>query len=124
MILSLEQILIDIEIYRMNRQAHRGILTSCEKWLDDVIMNIGPAGNYLGERSTVTGIRSGTWLVDRMGVHEPLQSWEDTGRLTINDEAREQVDRILETHQSLPFHHEVEQALMQIHKKAKTIRDG
>jgi trimethylamine--corrinoid protein Co-methyltransferase len=41
MILSLEQILIDIEIYRMNRQAHRGIQTNREKWLGEVIERIG-----------------------------------------------------------------------------------
>lgn len=123
MILSLEQILIDIEIYRMNRQAHRGIRTFDEKWLDDVIESVGPAGNFLGERSTVMGIRSGSWLVDRLGVHEPFRSWEDAGRPTVKDEASEQVDEILANHQPLPFSEEIDQALALIYQKAKTIGD-
>lgn len=119
MILSMEQILIDIEIFRMSRQAHRGILTSKEKWLDEVIERIGPAGNFLAERSTIQGIRSGAWLVERLGVHVPLNKWEAAGRPSVNDEAKEKVDEILATHKPIPFSAEVERELEQIHQKAR-----
>lgn len=119
MILSLEQILIDIEIYHMNRQAHRGIQTSKEKWLDEVIESIGPAGNFLAERSTVKGIRSGTWLVNRMGVHEPFNAWQAAGQKSITDEAREKVSELLANHRPLTFSSEVERELDRIHQKAK-----
>lgn len=124
MILSLEQVLIDIEIYRMNRQAHRGILTFDEKWLDEVIESVGPAGNFLGERSTVLGIRSGSWLMNRLGVHEPYKSWEEAGRPTIKEETNQQVAEILATHQPLPFSSEVEQALSLIYQKSKIMAEG
>jgi trimethylamine--corrinoid protein Co-methyltransferase len=120
MILSLEQILIDIEIYHMNRQAHLGIQTLKEKWLEQVIDRVGPGGNFLAERTTVQGIRSGTWLVKRMGVHQPFNAWQASGRLSVTDEAREKVDEILARHKPLPFSTEVEQELDRIHQKAKT----
>jgi trimethylamine--corrinoid protein Co-methyltransferase len=124
MILSMEQILIDIEIYRMNRQAHRGIQTFEEKWLDDVIESVGPAGNFLAERSTVQGIRSGTWLVDRLGVHKPFNAWKDAGGPSIIDEAKEKVNEILATHRPLPFSAEIERELDRILHKAKISVNG
>jgi len=124
MVLSLEQIIIDIEIFRMNRQAHRGIPTEDEKWLDDVIRKVGPAGNYLGEKSTIQGIRSGNWLVNRLGVHQPLKTWEQAGRPGVLDEAREKVDHILKTHTPLPFNPEVEKELQRVHDRAVRLQDG
>jgi trimethylamine--corrinoid protein Co-methyltransferase len=124
MILSMEQILIDIEIYRMNQQASRGILTDDEKWLDEVIEKVGPAGSYLGERSTVQGIRSGTWLVNRMGVHTPLKAWEAAGRPTVEDHAREMVDEILTSHRPIPFPEDVERGLEEIYQKALASAQG
>ncbi len=77
MILSLEQLVIDAEMFRMNKQAHRGIGANENSWLDDVIQRAGPGGNFLGEKSTAVSMRSGEWLLPRLGVHEPQKSWED-----------------------------------------------
>ncbi len=124
MILSMDQLLIDIEIFRMNRQAHRGISTQKDKWLDDVIERVGPAGNFLGERSTRDSIRSGTWLINRLGIHEPLKSWEDAGKPTVDDQVKEKIDKILATHKPLPLDREIVQELGQIHQRAKQAFEG
>jgi trimethylamine--corrinoid protein Co-methyltransferase len=60
-ILSLEQLLIDVEVFRMYKRARQGIATAADKWLEDIIDQVGPGGNYLAERSTVQGIRNGEW---------------------------------------------------------------
>jgi len=120
MILSLEQLIIDIDIFRMNQQAHRGIATSKEKWLDGVIERVGPAGNFLGERSTREGIRSGDWLTNLLGVHEPLKAWEEAGKPSVLDEAREKVDTILASYRPLPLEPEIEKELDQIYLRSKT----
>ena len=60
MILSLEQLLIDAETFRMCRQAHRGIETGAEKWLDDVIERTGPGGHFLDHPTTLNAVRSKT----------------------------------------------------------------
>ena len=119
MILSLEQLVIDVEMFRMSRQAHRGIPTHDEAWLDEVIQKVGPGGNFLGEKSTIKNMRSGEWLMPRLGVHDTEQSWEKSGRKDVLDEAREQVDHILKTHKPLPLEDEVQKELDKIYKKAQ-----
>ncbi len=119
MILSLEQLVIDAEVFRMSKQAHRGIPTQDEAWLDEVIQKVGPGGNFLGEKSTIKNMRSGEWLIPRLGVHGTQQSWESSGRKDILDEAREKVDQILKTHKPLPLEDKVQDELDKIYKKAQ-----
>jgi trimethylamine--corrinoid protein Co-methyltransferase len=118
MILSLEQLVIDAEVFRMSKQAHRGILTNDEMWLDDVIQRVGPGGHFLGEKSTVTNMRIGEWLIPRLGVHDSQESWEMTGKKNILEEAREKVENLLSTHEPLPLSDEVEKELDKIQKRA------
>jgi trimethylamine--corrinoid protein Co-methyltransferase len=119
MVLSLEQLVIDAEVFRMSKQAHRGIMTNEEKWLDEVIQRVGPGGNYLGEKTTSVNMRSGEWLIPRLGVHDTQQAWERSGRKDILEDAREKVDQILRTHQPLPLGDDKEKELVRIAKKAK-----
>lgn len=119
MIMSLEQLLIDAEVFRMQKQAHRGILTHQDKWLDDVIQNVGPGGNFLGEKSTRTNLRSGTWLIPGLGVHETQKAWEEAGKRKIIEEAREKVDFLLAEHEPLALPLEVERELLNIEQRAR-----
>ena len=118
MILSLEQLVIDAEVFRMSKQAHRGIPAHEKMWLDDVIRRVGPGGNFLSERSTVANMRSGEWLLPGIGVHEAQESWEMAGKKDILEEAREKVENLLSTHKPLPLPDEVEKELDKIQKRA------
>jgi trimethylamine--corrinoid protein Co-methyltransferase len=113
---------IDAEVLRMAIQAHRGIRTTEDMWLDDVIQRVGPGGNFLGEKSTVTGMRTGEWLFPRLGEHGTKKAWEDAGKPDILEEAREKVDRLLAEHKPLPLPPEVEAELISIEAKAKESR--
>jgi trimethylamine--corrinoid protein Co-methyltransferase len=124
MILSLEQLVIDAEVFRMSKQAHRGILTHKEMWLDDVIQRVGPGGNYLGEKSTVANVRSGEWLIPDIGVHESQKAWENAGKVDILEEARAKVEDLLSTHKPLPLGEEIEKELKLIQKRAQESSDG
>lgn len=119
MILSLEQLVIDVEMFRMSRQAHRGIPTHDEAWLDEIIQKVGPGGNFLGEKSTIKNIRSGEWLIPSLGIHDTEKSWERSGRKDVLDEACEKIDQILKTHKPLPLEDEVQDELDKIYKKAQ-----
>jgi trimethylamine--corrinoid protein Co-methyltransferase len=121
MILSQEQLLIDVEMFRMYRQARRGIATGEDKWLDDVIEQVGPGGNFLGQRSTRAGIRAGEWYIGKLGVHDAFETWEAAGRHTLREEVNEKVDHILETHRPLPLDEDVEQELLRIQKRARAL---
>ncbi len=111
--------MIDVEMFRMSRQAYRGIPTHDEAWLDEVIQKVGPGGHFLGEKSTIKNIRSGEWLIPELGVHSTEQAWNRAGRKGILDEAREKVDQILKTHKPLPLDADVQKELNLIHKKAQ-----
>jgi trimethylamine--corrinoid protein Co-methyltransferase len=119
MILSLEQLVIDAEVFRMSKQAHRGILSREEMWLDDVIQSVGPGGNFLGEKSTVSNVRSGEWLIPRIGIHGTQQAWQNAGKINILEEARAKVEHILSTHEPLPLSSDVEKELDNIQKRAQ-----
>jgi trimethylamine--corrinoid protein Co-methyltransferase len=119
MILSLEQLLIDVEIFRMARQARRGIVTDEGRWLDDLIDRIGPAGHFMAEASTVDALRGGEWYMSDFGVHDSFEDWETAGRPALLEEAREKVDRILATHEPLPLDEDVERELERIMERAR-----
>lgn len=119
MVFSPEQLIIDVEVYRMGRQAYRGIGTDDDSWLDDLLESIQPGDHFIDQLSTVRAIRSGEWYVSRLGMHDTYEGWVDAGRPTLLEEAREKVRQILATHQPLPLGEEVEQELNRMLKKAE-----
>jgi trimethylamine--corrinoid protein Co-methyltransferase len=119
MVLSLEQLLIDVEVFRRAKRAYQGIATDEGNWLEDVINSAGPGGSFIAERSTVSGIRGGEWYISEFGLHDTYEAWEAAGRPTLLDQAREQVAQILATHEPLPLDEDVERELDRIQKRAK-----
>jgi trimethylamine--corrinoid protein Co-methyltransferase len=119
MVLSLAQLLIDTEIFRLGRRAFQGIEAGDENWLEEEIERIGPGGGFLAERSTVERVRGVGWYVSQVGVHEAYESWEAEGRPRLLESARQRVDEILATHQPLRLEVEVERELEQIEKRAQ-----
>jgi trimethylamine--corrinoid protein Co-methyltransferase len=119
MVLSLEQLLIDVEVFRMARRTYQGVATDGDKWLENVIESIGPGGHFLEERSTVAGIRGGEWYVSKFGLHDTYERWVEDGRPTLLEEARDRVTHILATHEPLPLDEDVERELDRIQKKAR-----
>ena len=75
MYLSLEQLVIDVEVYKMSRRAYQGIESGEGKWLDDVISRVGPGGYFMGERSTVKNLRSGELYLNKFGWHDSYEAW-------------------------------------------------
>jgi trimethylamine--corrinoid protein Co-methyltransferase len=117
--LCLEQVLIDIEIFRLTKQARRGFVTDEDKWLDDVIEKIGPAGSYLSEKSTREAVRGGEWYISRFGMHDDFELWDAAGRPDLLDQAQQMVEEMLANHQPLPFDEAVERELQKIQESAR-----
>ncbi len=118
MILSLEQLMIDVEVFRLYKRAWQGITIDDDRWLEEVIDKVGPGGNFLAEMSTVKGIRNGEWYVSKFGVHDTFEGWEAAGRPSLLEEAREKVGQILATHEPLPLDDDVERELERIQVRA------
>jgi trimethylamine--corrinoid protein Co-methyltransferase len=119
MILCLEQLVIDVEVFKMCKQARRGIVTEQHKWLEEVIDRVGPGGHFLLEDSTVAAIRAGEWYISEMGQHDTFENWAAAGKPTLLEEARAKVEQILATHRPFPLGAEVERELDGIQKRAR-----
>jgi len=120
MVLSLEQLLIDVEIFKMAKRAREGIAADDGKWLEDVIDRVGPGGHFLTESSTVRALRDGEMYVSQLGWHGSFEAWEAAGNPTLLEEVREKVAQILATHEPLPLDEHVEKELDRIQKRAES----
>jgi trimethylamine--corrinoid protein Co-methyltransferase len=117
-ILSLEQIVLDVEVSRIARQARAGVPVRDELWLDDALAAAGPCGSFLGERSTRANVRAGEWWLSDFGVFGSWDAWKNAGSPSSLDYARERVEHILATHRPLPLPDDTLAALAAIHKRA------
>ena len=119
MVLSLEQLLLDVEMFRMARRASRGMTPgSAGGWLDDELEGLAPGMHFLDRRATVRAIRGGEWYLSDLGVHEPHESWEAAGRPALLDQVRGRVDQILADHRPLPLGEDVERELARLQRRA------
>ncbi|MBA7534517.1 Glycine betaine methyltransferase [subsurface metagenome] len=118
MVSSLEQMYVDVEIFRLARKAHRGIDTSSEKWLMDIIEKVGSGGNYLGELTTLKSIQNGEWYLSDIGSHTTFENWVAGGKKDVLSQIREKVDQILDAYEPLPLGEDVEKELDKICKRA------
>ncbi len=118
MVSSLEQMFIDVEIFRLARQAHKGIDTSQKKWLTDVINEVGPGGNYLGETTTLESMLNGEWYLSDIGSHSSFEDWVAGGKKDILSQIREKIEQILDEYEPLTLGKDVEKELERISKKA------
>jgi trimethylamine--corrinoid protein Co-methyltransferase len=118
MIISLEQTVIDVEIFRMCRKAHDGIAVEDDRWLVDVLAAVGPGGSFIGEPSTRANLRSGEWFLPGLGTHSSQHAWLAAGRPELLEEARSRVDDFLARHTALPLPDEVERELARLRKQA------
>ena len=80
---------------------------------------VGPGGHFMGEKSTRASLRSGEWLIPRLGEHGPFNAWIDAGKKDILEEAREKVETLLAAHTPLPLGYDVEDELDKIQKRAE-----
>jgi trimethylamine---corrinoid protein Co-methyltransferase len=118
MVFSLEQVLVDVEIFRMAEFARRGIDTSDDRWLEDVLSRVGPGGHFVADPSTRSNVRGGEWFRPRLGVHDPLEAWTAVGRPSFYDEARRRVDDLLASRRELPLGEDVERELRRLLARA------
>ncbi len=119
MTLSIEQLMLDVEVYRRCRRLHQGIVDRESQWLESVINEVAPGGNFLAKPSTRDAVRSGEWYIERMGVHETFDAWEAAGRPEILSQVREQAEKALLENPPLPLSKEVERELDKIEKHAR-----
>jgi len=118
-IFCLEQMVIDVEIFRRCERLYKGIATDAEKWLDDSIADLGPGRNYLNQKSTLKALREGRWYTSGMGFHDTYEKWIASGQPDIIDEIRHKTETILKDYQPLPLDPLAEAELIQMEKRLR-----
>jgi trimethylamine--corrinoid protein Co-methyltransferase len=116
-ILSFEQLLLDVEVFKRGNRARRGIGAGENKWLDDTIGQVKAGGNFLMEPSTMEAIRNGEWYVSQLGGYHSYEAWAGAGKPRLLEETRAKVEEIIHTHQPLPLGEEVERELDKIMRR-------
>jgi len=94
-LLVLEQIVVDNEVAHVCERIFQGVDSSPEKVLTDDIIKVGPAGNFLAQKSTRNLARSGETYLNRLLDRHTLDQWLELGKPDMYSNARRKVEEIL-----------------------------
>ena len=120
-ILCIEQMVLDVEIFRRCARLHDGIDAGSEKWLENSIMNAGHGGNFLNQKSTLKAIREGSWYLSQIGFHDTYEKWIAGGMPDVIDEIQDTVKRILKDYQPLPLEPQADRELECLELKVREL---
>ena len=118
LLLSLEQLLIDVEVFHRSLRLSHGINTSVKEWLEVDLASVGHGGNFLSRRSTRDALRNGEVYMTDYDARKSYEAWSGSGKPSMMDELKPKVQEILATHKPLPFEDGVEQELEKIKQRA------
>lgn len=119
-ILCIEQMVMDVEIFRRCARLSEGISTQPENWLESSIMDVGPGGNFLNQKSTRKAILGGIWYLSGLGFHDTYEKWKAGGMPDVIDMIQDSVTMILKNHQPLALD---EQADLELESLEHKVRD-
>lgn len=115
---SPEQIVIDDEILGMVLHGLKGININDDTLALDVIMKVGPRGQFLGQKHTLKYMRKELYIpaiTDRLS----RTSWQKEGSKDIVTRAKNKVAEILKTHRPEPLDEDIKKMLREIREKAQ-----
>jgi len=95
---SLAEVVLVAEFIARNRQLLAEIEVSDETLAVDVLVNVGPGGDFLGQRHTRRHLRSSQWrpgLLNRMSYDR----WMEAGGLDVTEKARQKARGLLAAHE-------------------------
>ncbi len=123
--LCLEQMVLDVEIYRACRRLRAGIGAGVGE--GDVVAaldEVGPVGDFLSRTATRDAVRGGEFFLPKLGNHGTFDRWEAAGRPDILDEAREKAYAAIAGHQPIPFPDDVAAELARLETAARASTAG
>jgi trimethylamine--corrinoid protein Co-methyltransferase len=100
---SLEQIIIDSDMWESFREVLRDVKFDQEHFVNDLIASVGPGGNFLGVPHTVRNMRKELFLPnqEKAAIYEGYVLTKDQREMVAK--AKERVKRILATHKAEPI---------------------
>jgi len=118
-ILCLEQMVMDVEVFRRCARLAEGISTESERWLEDIIAQVGPGGDFLKQKSTRTAVLDGRWYLSRMGFHDTYEKWQQAGMPDIIDEIQGVVEQILKDYRPLLLDDRADRELEHLERRVR-----
>lgn len=95
---SCEQLVLGNEIIGMSKRFIEGITVNAETIARDVIAEVGPGKHFMDHQHTFDHFREEIW-VNKMFDRQPIESWKNAGKPTMEDRTKEKVLDIIENHQ-------------------------
>ena len=96
---SYSQLVIDDEIFKRTKRFLRGFSLDRETLAVDLIKQIGPNGQYLGNKHTLQHMRE-ECLVPDISSKGTWEDWERSGGLSLEQVAQKKAQEILRSHKS------------------------
>jgi len=122
-ILCIEQMVIDVEIFRRCIRLQDGIDAGSEKWLEDSIGDAGHGGIFLNQRSTLKAIREGGWYLGKIGFHNTYEKWKSAGMPDAIDEIQQTLNGILKDYQPLQLDAQADRELECLERKVRELEN-
>ena len=119
-VLSLEQVLLDVECFRRCVRLRRGMDAALEEAVEEALEAAGPGGDFLVRPATRRATHGGEWHTDRLGVRDPWDRWDAAGRPDIAVQAHDMVAETLSNHHPPPMDEAIVRELAIIVERART----
>jgi len=108
--LSLEQLVIDDEIFRGIRAVARGFAADEPHFMLELIGEVGIGGNFLGKRATLDFLKAGEHFTPRLNQRGSYDAWAKRGKSEV-EAAGERARDLLRDHEVMPLAPDVDRAL-------------
>jgi trimethylamine--corrinoid protein Co-methyltransferase len=115
---SCEQLIMGNEIIGMTKRFIEGITVNADTLARDVIDAVGPGGNFLAQRHTVAHLRKELWQA-KLFNRQPIAAWQAAGQPTMEDRVRDEIHKIVETHQPEPLDGNILEAVQRLKREGE-----
>lgn len=102
MVVSAEQLVLGNEVIAMAKRFIRGIEVNQETLAQDVIEQVGPGGQYLDQDHTLKHFKDELWR-PKLLTRQSRIAWEKSGSKDMSQRIREELRKIVETHEVPPL---------------------
>ena len=122
-ILSFEQLILDVEIFRRFTRLQDGIDARQEHWLEQTIEDVGPGGNFLKHKSTLMALREGGWYLSKVGFHDTYEKWRAAGMPDAIADIQQTMDGILKNYRPFPLDAQADRELERLERTVQALEN-
>ena len=115
---SLEQLVMGNDIIGMTKRFAEGIQVTKETLARQVIQDIGPTGHFLGHKHTMANFKKelSNPFVRNL---ESISGWQTSGKPTLEERVKEEIQKILDTHKPEPLSDKVLAEIIRLQKEGE-----